>query len=99
MLSWVEVYVYPGATKARQLVSFIEAEVKVIGQHSDTGRALFKTDLVALGKEYEAAEAISEFHVEDIVIAQGAGKRDVCVHCVIKPNDSMEKLYMIVMVN
>lgn len=67
--------------------------------NSDTGRALFKADLVALGKEYEALDAISDFTTEDVTVIQGTGKRDVSVHCAIQPNDSMEKLYMTVMVN
>lgn len=67
--------------------------------NSDTGRALFKADLVALGKEYVALDAISDFTTEDVTVIQGTGKRNVSVNCAIKPNDSMEKLYMTVMVN
>lgn len=67
--------------------------------NSDTGRELFKADLVALGTEYQDMDAISDFTSEDITIQQGAGKRDVVVDCALKPNDSMEKLYMTVTVN
>lgn len=67
--------------------------------NSDTGRALFKADLVALAKEYEAIDAISGFVPDDITVLQGSGKRDVAVACALTPNDSMEKLYMTVTVN
>ena len=39
--------------------------------NSDTGRALFKADLVALGKEYEGIDAISGFAPDDVTVLQG----------------------------
>lgn len=71
-----------------------------IGQitNNDTGRQLFKADLVSLGLQYQSIEAISNFESDDIEISQGAGKRDVAVNCALQPNDSMEKLYMTVSV-
>lgn len=67
--------------------------------NSDTGRSLFKSDIVSLGRQYEEIDAISDFSPDDITISQGAGKRDVKVDMSIKPNGSMEKLYMTVQVN
>ena len=67
--------------------------------NSDTGRQLFKADLVSLALQYQGADAISDFKSEDITIQQGSGKRDVAVETALKPNDSMEKLYMTVTVN
>lgn len=67
--------------------------------NSDTGRELLKADLVALGTAYQEMDAISGFSSEDLAIRQGAGKRDVVIDCALKPNDSMEKLYMTVTVN
>lgn len=67
--------------------------------NSDTGRQLFKADLVALALQYQSIDAISNFDSGDITIAQGDGKRDVAVDCALQPNDSMEKLYMTVVVN
>lgn len=64
--------------------------------NNDIGRQLFKADLVALALQYQAIEAISNFDSKDITIQQGSGKRDVLVNCALQPNDSMEKLYMIV---
>ena len=64
--------------------------------NNDTGRQLFKADLVSLGNQYQDIGAISDFESADIEIAQGAGKRDVAVASALKPNDSMEKLYMTV---
>lgn len=67
--------------------------------NSDTGRALFKSDIVTLGRQYEEIDAISDFSPDDITIAQGQGKRDVTIEMSLKPNGSMEKLYMTVQVN
>ncbi|MBD8499964.1 phage tail sheath family protein [Paenibacillus arenosi] len=66
--------------------------------NNDTGRQLFKSDLVALALQYQGIGAISNFDSDDITIEQGIGKRDVAVHSVLQPNDSMEKLYMTVQV-
>lgn len=67
--------------------------------NSDSGRALFKSDIVALGRQYEALDAVSDFSPDDITVVQGGGKRDVKVVMSLKPNGSMEKLYMTVQVN
>ena len=67
--------------------------------NSDTGRQLFKADLVALALQYQSIDAISNFNSADITVNQGDGKRDVSVDCALQPNDSMEKLYMTVVVN
>ena len=67
--------------------------------NSDPGRQLFKADLVSLALQDQGLDAISDFVSEDITIAQGVGKRDVAVDSALKPNDSMEKLYMTVVVN
>jgi hypothetical protein len=62
--------------------------------NSETGRALFKADIVKLGRQYEELDAISDFSADDISVEQGAGKRDVVVNAALKACDSMEKLYM-----
>lgn len=67
--------------------------------NSDTGRQLFKADLVSLALQYQGIDAISDFKSEDITVQQGNGKRDVAVDSALKPNDSMEKLYMTTVVN
>lgn len=66
--------------------------------NSDTGRSLFKADIVKLGRKYEELDAISAFSPDDITVEQGSGKRDVVVNAALQPNDSMEKLYMTVKV-
>ena len=67
--------------------------------NSDTGRSLFKSDIVSLGRQYEELDAVSDFSPDDISVVQGSGKRDVKVVMSLKPNGSMEKLYMTVQVN
>jgi hypothetical protein len=54
---------------------------------------------VALGRQYEELDAISDFSADDITVVQGSGKRDVKVNMTLTPNGSMEKLYMTVQVN
>lgn len=56
-------------------------------------------NLVALANQYQSIDAISNFKSDDITVNQGDGKRDVAVDCALQPNDSMEKLYMTVVVN
>lgn len=67
--------------------------------NNDTGRQLYKADLVSLANQYQQIDAISNFTSYDITVQQGLGKRDVVVECALQPNDSMEKLYMTVNVN
>lgn len=64
--------------------------------NSDTGRQLFKGDLVKLANQYAELDAISGFVPEDIEVGAGLGKRDVSATVALRPNDSMEKLYMTV---
>ena len=66
--------------------------------NSETGRMLFKADLVALGGQYQSIDAISDFSADNIEVVQGDGKRDVLVNMSLIPNDSMERLYMTVRV-
>ena len=54
--------------------------------------------MVNLAGQYQSIDAISDFVSEDITVKQGDGKRDVAVDCALKPIDSMEKLYMTVLV-
>lgn len=64
----------------------------------DTVRQLLKADLVSLALSYERMDAITEFNSEDIAISRGDGKRDVEIKSAIQPADSMEKLYVNVIV-
>lgn len=66
--------------------------------NDETGRDLFKGDLVKLAQQYQSIRAITNFKVEDITISQGDGKADVAVNAALQPVDSMEKLYMTVTV-
>lgn len=67
-----------------------------LATNNDTGRQLFKADLVSLGNQYHEHRRHHDFESADIEIDQGVGKRDVAVASALKPNDSMEKLYMTV---
>ena len=53
--------------------------------NSDTGRQLFKADLVSLALQYQSIDAISNFKSDDITVQQGDGKRDVAVDCALQP--------------
>lgn len=59
------------------------------------GRGIFKSDLIAYGKEMQRINAIQDFAgADDITIAQGNDLDSVIVKWSVKPVDSMEKLYM-----
>jgi len=62
--------------------------------NDDTGRALFKGELVNYHEQLQNIRAIENFKEEDIVVLQGVQKQDVIVNEVVAPTDSMEKLYM-----
>ena len=60
---------------------------------------MFKSDLVAYGNELQRLSGIQEFNgSDDITIEQGNDLDSVIVEWYVKPVDSMEKLYMNVMV-
>lgn len=66
--------------------------------NNDTGRDLFKSELVNHRETLQGINAIENFKEEDITIVPGATKKDVVVSELVQPTDSMEKLYMGVMV-
>lgn len=68
--------------------------------NDDTGRGLFKSDLVSYGRELQRLRGIQEFNgVDDITVQQGSNLDSVVCSWYVKPVDSMEKLYMTVNVN
>ena len=68
--------------------------------NTDTGRDLFKADLVQYGNEVERLNGIKDFDgVADISVRQGTDIDAVLVDWNVRPVDSMEKLYMTVYVN
>lgn len=68
--------------------------------NNETGRGLFKGDLIQYGNELQRLAGIQEFGgADDITIAQGKDLDAVLVEWYVKPVDSMEKLYMRVNVN
>ena len=65
--------------------------------NNSIGRGIFKSDLIAYGKELERINAIQDFAgADDVTVAQGNDLDSVLVEWGVKPVDSMEKLYMTV---
>lgn len=62
----------------------------------DTGRDVFKAQLIANARQLQDINAIQNFSAEDIVVIQGQEKEDVKVDMNIQTVDSMKKLYMTV---
>lgn len=63
--------------------------------NNDTGRGLFKSDLVAYGNELQRLSGIQEFAgSDDIEISQGNDLDSVVATWAVKPVDAMEKLYL-----
>lgn len=62
--------------------------------NDDTGRTLFKNELVNYHEQLLNIRAIEKFNEEDIFVLQGVRKQDVVVNESVQPTDAMEKLYM-----
>lgn len=63
--------------------------------NNETGRGLFKADLVAYGNELQRLSGIQEFQgSDDIEVAQGNDLDAVVATWAVKPVDAMEKLYL-----
>ena len=67
--------------------------------NNETGRALFRADIVQYMFELQRLNAIQNFAVEDVEVSQGTELDAVVVDLAVMPVDSMEKLYMTVNVN
>lgn len=66
--------------------------------NNEAGRTSFKADLVSYCMKLQEMNAIQNFKAEDITITEGNGIDSVIADVAIQPVDSMEKLYMTVMV-
>ena len=68
-------------------------------QNNHAGRVAFWNDIVDFYKSLERIEAITDFSAEDdVVVEQGESKESVVVTTYVTPVQSMEKLYMTVIV-
>lgn len=67
-------------------------------QNNDTGRNLFKGELIAYHETMQSIQAITNFVADDILISKGVEKGDVIVDEAVEPVGAMEKLYMSVLV-
>lgn len=67
--------------------------------NNETGRGLFKSDIVVYMNELVRIGAIQNFESDDIVVRQGTELDSVIAELAIQPVDSMEKLYLTVNVN
>ena len=67
--------------------------------NNESGRGLFKTDIIVYFNELMRIGAIQNFETDDIVVRQGVELDAVVVDLYVQPVDSMEKLYMTVNVS
>lgn len=75
-------------------------ETKYIGKvtNSEKGRNQFKAELGTELKRMNDIEAIRDYSIDDIVISQGQEIDSLVVELAVHPLDSMEKLYMTLLV-
>ena len=66
--------------------------------NNDAGRISLWNDVVSLFKEYETMQAIENFNSEEITVEAGNDKKSVVVNSKVQPINSIEKLYMSVVV-
>ena len=66
--------------------------------NSSTGRDLFKANRVSYLQSLADANVISDFKEDDISVEAGNDRDSILVNLAVKPLDSMEKLYMTMVV-
>lgn len=67
-------------------------------QNNYAGRIAFWNDIVDFYNRLQKIEAITDFNSEDVIVEQGESKESVIVTTYVTPVQSMEKLYMTVIV-
>lgn len=60
----------------------------------ETGRSIIKTSVYSYLKEIEGKRGITELEINDVEVLQGETKDAVVVNILVKPVDSLEKIYM-----
>lgn len=80
------------------LTTQLQFEKMFIGKvdNTETGRDIFKSQLIANFTTLQDISAITNFVADDIEVLPGPGKADVKVNAHIQPVDCMKKLYMTV---
>jgi len=63
-------------------------------QNDETGRTLFKAELISYHEQLQSIRAITNFTSDDIEVSKGTEKGDVVVNEYIEPVAAMDKLYM-----
>ena len=66
--------------------------------NSSTGRDLFKANRISYLQGLADSDVISDFKEEDIAVEAGNDRDSILVNLAVKPLDSMEKLYMTMVV-
>ncbi|PAE20502.1 phage tail protein [Bacillus sp. 7504-2] len=66
--------------------------------NNDSGRVSFWNDVVTHHRELETLQAIEDFNADDVIVAQGEGKKSVVVSDKITVVNAMSHLYMTVTV-
>ena len=62
--------------------------------NDNTGRNLFKAELISYFKNLQAIRALDNFNSDNLTVLKGTEKGDVVVDVLIEPVASMDKLYM-----
>lgn len=76
----------------------LQFEKMFIGKvdNTETGRDIFKSQLIVNFINLQDINAIQNFIADDLEVLPGSGKSDVKVNVYVQPVDSMKKLYMTV---
>lgn len=67
-------------------------------QNNEAGRISLWNDIVTIYKEYATMQAIENFDSKDIEVQAGNDKKSVVISGAVQPINSMEKLYMTVVI-
>ena len=75
---------------------FANNRVIRVVDNTETGRDIFKSQLISNFILLQDLGAIQNFAASDITVSIGTGKGDIQVAAYVQPVDCMKKLYMIV---
>ncbi len=77
---------------------YMERYVMTGADNDDDGRTLFRKDVIALLKANQKIHALQNVLPEDVQVTQGEEIEGVVANVAVQPVDSMEKLYMTILV-
>lgn len=77
---------------------FSQSYIGVVN-NNDTGRALFKSAIIGYMLRLQGDQAIQNFTADDVQVSAGEAIDSIVINLAVQPVDSVEKIYMTVLVS